>query len=406
MQQNELKLYKTLGKIHSFLSTVSTFDEAIRGEIGILVKEGLADSVVVWRVNREQEGKCYPYYWIGTVDLTARMQPLGKGLVGKVCAERKPANIFDFNRDAAPEEKELLKGTDAASVVCVPFGINEETEGCLEFVRTGSGALFTEDEAEMCSVISMIAEMYIKEAVPMTERKAPGQVLLSAKDIHKSFVSGGVTTEVLKGVYADVFEGEMLCLLGESGCGKSTFLNIVGGLLRADSGSLTFMGKDVIGMSEDELTAFRRDYIGYIFQSYNLMPNLTAKQNLDLIAELVSEPMDTNEALELVGMREKGGNYPSQLSGGQQQRISIARALVKKPRLIFADEPTAALDYKTSIEILTVLEKVKKTGATILMVTHNEEITRMADRVIRFRDGKTFEVVVNPCPAKANELKW
>lgn len=136
------------------------------------------------------------------------------------------------------------------------------------------------------------------------------------------------------------------------------------------------------------------------------MPNLTAKQNLDLIAELVSEPMDTNEALELVGMREKGGNYPSQLSGGQQQRISIARALVKKPRLIFADEPTAALDYKTSIEILTVLEKVKKTGATILMVTHNEEITRMADRVIRFRDGKTFEVVVNPCPAKANELKW
>ncbi|MBQ0037099.1 MAG: ABC transporter ATP-binding protein [Clostridiales bacterium] len=229
---------------------------------------------------------------------------------------------------------------------------------------------------------------------------------MSAKEIRKSFFSGGSISEVLKGVNIDIFDGELLCLQGESGCGKSTFLNIVGGLLNADSGSLTFMGNEITEMSEKELTEYRRDYIGFVFQSYNLMPNLTAKQNLDLIAELVKEPMDTDEALELVGMREKAGSYPSQLSGGQQQRISIARALVKKPKLIFADEPTAALDYKTSIEILTVFERIKETGTTILMVTHNEEITHMADRVIRFRDGRTYEVIVNHKPAKAYELKW
>ena len=213
-------------------------------------------------------------------------------------------------------------------------------------------------------------------------------------------------TKVLKGVNLDIYKGEFLTLLGESGCGKSTLLNIIGGMDQATSGSFHYLGQDFSKATQDQLTDFRRDNIGFIFQGYNLMPNLNAVQNLDLIGELVENPMDSEEALELVGLSQRKNNYPSQLSGGQQQRVSIARALVKRPKLILADEPTAALDYTTSIEVLSVMERIVESGATMVMVTHNEEITRMADRVVHMRDGKIFEVTVNRHRAHAEDLVW
>ena len=174
----------------------------------------------------------------------------------------------------------------------------------------------------------------------------------------------------------------------------------------ATSGTFTYLGRDLSGASQDELTEFRRANIGFIFQSYNLMPNLTAVQNLDLIGELVDEPMDADEALEIVKLSDRKRSYPSQLSGGQQQRVSIARALVKNPKVILADEPTAALDYATSIEVLQDLEEDVRGGTTMVMVTHHEEITRMADRVVRMRDGRMHEVTVNRHPAHATDLVW
>ena len=174
----------------------------------------------------------------------------------------------------------------------------------------------------------------------------------------------------------------------------------------ATSGEFSYLDKDLSNATQEDLTEFRRVNVGFIFQSYNLMPNLTALQNLKLIAELVEEPMDADEALEIVGLADRKRNYPSQMSGGQQQRVSIARALVKRPRIIFADEPTAALDYATSIEVLQVMERVVKSGTTLVMVTHNEEITRMADRVVRMRDGRMHEVTINRRPARAVDLVW
>lgn len=232
------------------------------------------------------------------------------------------------------------------------------------------------------------------------------EILISARDIKKEYVNGDLVTHVLNGMNLDVYKGEFLILLGESGCGKTTFINILGGMDEPTSGRITFLGKDISNATEEELTRYRRDNIGFIFQSYNLMPNLNAKQNLDLIAELVKDPMDTDEALELVGLSERKDNYPSQLSGGQQQRVSIARALIKKPKLIIADEPTAALDYTTSIEVLSVMEKIVAAGTTMVMVTHNEEITKMADRVVRVRGGLVAETIENKTPLKATELVW
>ena len=183
-------------------------------------------------------------------------------------------------------------------------------------------------------------------------------------------------------------------------------LNIIGGLINADSGSIMFNNKEIINLSEKELTAHRRDNIGYIFQSYNLMPNLTAKQNLDIIAELTKTPADSEEMLKLVGMGEKIKSYPSQLSGGQQQRVSIARALIKNPILVLADEPTAALDCETSKEVLEVFETVVSRGTTLVVVTHNENITKMANRVMRLRNGVVYETTVNSNPIKAKDLEW
>ena len=172
-------------------------------------------------------------------------------------------------------------------------------------------------------------------------------------------------------------------------------------------GTISVEGKDYSHPTDDELTMYRREYVGFVFQSYNLMPNLTAKENVQFIAELVAEPMKSEDAISKVGLAERSGHYPSALSGGQQQRVSIARAIVKRPKIIFADEPTAALDYQTSIEVLSVFEEiVKDEGSTIVMITHNPEIAKMADRVVKLRGGLVSSVKMNMQPARAVDLVW
>ena len=196
-------------------------------------------------------------------------------------------------------------------------------------------------------------------------------------------------------------------VLGESGCGKSTMMNIIGGMDFLTEGELTIEGKDFSRPSDKDLTQYRRDYVGFIFQSYNLMPNLTALENIQFISEISKDPIDSEEALNMVGLLEKGGNFPAQMSGGQQQRVSIARAIVKNPKLILADEPTAALDFQTGQEVLQVMEKiVKERGTTVVMITHNAEIAKMADRVIKLRSGKIANIKKNVHPLSASEIEW
>ena len=230
--------------------------------------------------------------------------------------------------------------------------------------------------------------------------------LVEVESLSKTYGKGETAVHALKDVSFVVPKGEFVAIVGESGSGKTTLLNMLGALDRPQSGKVRIDGKDIFTMSEKALTVFRRRNIGFIFQGYNLISTLTASQNIDLIGELVSEHLSSDEVLDMVGLLDKKNNYPSQLSGGQQQRVSIARALVKKPKLIFADEPTSALDYATSIEVLSVLENVVKSGTTLVMVTHNEEITRMANRVIRMRGGKTYDITINRHPVPATELVW
>ena len=233
------------------------------------------------------------------------------------------------------------------------------------------------------------------------------QILISLKGVKKEYHSGDSVLKVLRGIDLDIYEHEFLVVLGESGCGKSTMMNIVGGMDFLTDGTFLVEGKDYSHPSEKELTNFRRNYVGFIFQSYNLMPNLTALQNISFIAEIAKDPMKPEDAIAKVGLSERANNFPHQMSGGQQQRVSIARALVKNPTLILADEPTAALDYATSIEVLSVVEDVVRSqGKTVVMITHNDEIAKMADRVVKLKDGVVSSIRTNLHPLSAKDLVW
>ncbi len=406
MENSALQIYKAIGAVQSVIANATTLDEALQGGLKAIVENAGADSGVIWYADKAGDGALHPYFWIGPVDLTRRSHVPGDGAVGRVYESQVAERLFEFNPMQDVETAIDFAGMPVSSMVCVPFSNNTEELGVIQFVNGDDSGPFNDEGADVMEIMAMMAAIAIEENEALAEPWQPGEVVMELRDITREFQNGDVITKVLKGVNLDVYEGEFLVLLGESGCGKSTLLNIIGGMDSATSGTFHYLGRDLSDASQAELTDFRRDNIGFIFQSYNLMPNLTALQNLKLIAELVDDPMDADEALEIVGLEERKKNYPSQMSGGQQQRVSIARALVKNPKIILADEPTAALDYSTSIEVLQVMEEIIKKGTTMVMVTHNEEITRMADRVVRMRDGRMHEVTVNRNRARATDLVW
>ncbi len=232
-------------------------------------------------------------------------------------------------------------------------------------------------------------------------------MFLEVKEIEKSFGTGESYTKVLNKISTTIEQGKMCVILGPSGSGKSTLLNAIGGLDNIDKGSIMIDGLEISKLKSKELTNYRRDYLGFIFQFYNLVPNLTVKENIQVCEYLTDKALDINELLDTLGLTEHKNKFPSQLSGGQQQRCSIARALIKNPKLLLCDEPTGALDYKMSKEILILLEEInKKYGTTILIVTHNIAIKDMVHKVIKIKDGKICEDYYNDKLIPAKDLEW
>ena len=232
-------------------------------------------------------------------------------------------------------------------------------------------------------------------------------MLLEIRDIRKGFGQGGTRVEVLKGISLQAEKGEFVVLLGPSGSGKSTLLNIIGGIDSADGGDILIGGERMADMGEKALTRYRRKHLGYIFQMYNLIPNLTVRENIEVGAYLSDAPLDVDELLGILGLTEHQDKVPNQLSGGQQQRTAIGRAIVKNPDILLCDEPTGALDYSTSKEILKLIETVNQTyGNTIIMVTHNDALKAMADTVVQLRDGQIRKLTRNESRVPAEELEW
>lgn len=232
-------------------------------------------------------------------------------------------------------------------------------------------------------------------------------MFINVTNLKKSYTSGVVKTEVLKGVGMKLEKGETGVILGPSGSGKSTLMNILGGIDRCDSGQVSVDGVEVQKLNDDKLTDYRRESIGFVFQFYNLVPNLTVGENIEVVSNISKSPLNTDEVLAAVGMQDKKHRFPRELSGGEQQRVSIARAIVKNPKLLLCDEPTGALDYQTSRSILQLLQQVnKKFGTTILMITHNAAIAAMANRVFKLRSGEIIEEMVNQTIVPAERIEW
>jgi putative ABC transport system ATP-binding protein len=227
------------------------------------------------------------------------------------------------------------------------------------------------------------------------------------RGLTKRYGEGPAAVHALREVEFEIDEGELLVLLGPSGSGKSTLLNILGGLDRPTAGDVVFRGVSLVGMSDKDLTLYRRRHVGFIFQFYNLIPSLTARENVDLVGEIAEDPLSAAEALSLVGLGERMEHFPAQLSGGEQQRVAVARAIAKRPAILLCDEPTGALDVKTGVRVLEALVEVnKRYRSTTLIVTHNGDVARMGERVVRFGDGRIRSVEVNPAPAAPAELVW
>ena len=226
------------------------------------------------------------------------------------------------------------------------------------------------------------------------------------KNVDKIYKMGEVEIKALKDTTFEIEKGELVCILGPSGAGKTTVLNILGGMDKLTSGNVIVDGKDISRYSNRELTTYRRHDIGFVFQFYNLVQNLTALENVELAGQICKNPLDAKKVLESVGLKERMKNFPAQLSGGEQQRVSIARAIAKNPKLLLADEPTGALDYQTGKAILKLLQDTCKKGMTVVVITHNQAIAAMANRIIKIKNGKVSDMTINENPLPVEKIEW
>ena len=389
------------------LLEVNNLEEALSGSLEIIVRELNSEGGAIWLLDKKTD-RLAPVFHIGPEDISNVSIENGIGIEGIVAKTGRSMLVSDAASDPRFDGTVFDDyGIQTRTMICVPLNNVNDVIGCYLIVNKKDGSRYEKDELELCEHIAALAAMTIDEKGFFVELEEEKEVLASLRNVTKQFKTGDTYNLVLKGINLDIYKNEFVVILGESGCGKSTMMNIVGGMDFLTSGTLTIEGEDFSRPTDEQLTRFRREYVGFIFQAYNLMPNLTALENVEFIAELVDDPLPSSEALEKVGLSHKAGNYPGQMSGGQQQRVSIARALVKNPKLILADEPTAALDYATSIEVLRVIEDiVKNKGTTVMMVTHNAEIAKMADRVVKLRNGKIASIKKNLHPAHAEDLVW
>lgn len=408
MENGNIKGNRAIYRIMEQLLEVEDIEEALSGALSIIVDELQSEAGAIWLLDRATDN-LQPVFHIGPADISNISIENGFGTEGVVTQSGKSIMITDCEND--PRFTGTVfddQGLKARSLICVPLNNIHDVIGCVTVINKKDGLSYDKTELDLCEKMASLAAITIDEkGLDIRLDNENKKVLIKLENVIKEYPSGEGVSRVLKGINLEIYENEFVVVLGESGCGKSTMMNIIGGMDFLTDGKLTIEGRDFSHPTDAELTEYRRNYVGFIFQAYNLMPNLTAKENVDFIAEICPDPLTSEEALDKVGLLAKADNYPSQMSGGQQQRVSIARAIVKNPKVIMADEPTAALDFQTGQEVLRVVENiVKNKGTTVLMITHNVEIAKMANRVVKLRGGKIASIKTNMHPLSADEISW
>ena len=407
MADRKARFTEAIWQITQELRDHDTLDDALSASLEIIVKVLDSEAGTIWLLDRASN-RLYPLSNHGPVDISGITIENGQGVAGSVVQSGESVIATSVGEDARfSVSVDEESGFVTRSLLCVPLKNSFEIIGCVQILNRVDGSHYDAEDLALCEAMASLAAVAMEEKGLDFNPVAKKEVIISLRNVIKEYPSGDGVSRVLKGINLDVYKDEFVVVLGESGCGKSTMVNIIGGMDFLTEGQLLIDGKDFSHPGDKELTRFRREYLGFVFQSYNLMPNLTALENVQFIADIAPSPMPAAEAIAKVGLTDRSGNYPSALSGGQQQRVAIARAVVKRPKIIFADEPTAALDYQTSIEVLSVFEEIKRElGTTVMMITHNSEIAKMADRVIKLRDGRVSSIKVNLHPLRANELSW
>ena len=407
MADKKTRFAQAIWEITQALLDAENLDNALASSLETIIGTLDSEAGTIWLLEKNSN-RLFPMLNQGPTDISGITIENGQGIAGSVVKSGESIIVEDAGKDERfSRSVDEESGFITKSVICVPLKNSFETIGCVQIINRMDGTSYDAEDLGLCEQMASLAAIAIEEKGLTTERGEQKEILISVRNLTKDFPSGDGVAHVLKGINLDIYKNEFVVVLGESGCGKTTMVNIIAGMDLLTDGEIIIEGKDFSHPTEKELTKFRREYLGFVFQSYNLMPNLTAQENVQFIADIAPKPMPAAEAIARVGLSDRADNYPSMLSGGQQQRVAIARAIVKNPHIIFADEPTAALDYQTSIEVLSVFEEVVKShGTTVVMITHNPEIAKMANRVIRIKDGKVSSIKINLHPLHANELAW
>ena len=407
MADRKTRFTQAIWQITQQLRDCKVLDNALSACLETIIAALSSEAGTIWLLDKGSN-RLFPVFNHGPVDISGITIENGQGIAGSVVQSGQSVISSAVEADSRfSHSVDEESGFVTRALICVPLKNGYETIGCVQIINPLDGGSYDREDLFLCEQMASLAAIALEEKGLEFHPSAEKEVIISLRGVTKDYPSGDGVSHVLKGINLDIYRNEFLVILGESGCGKSTMVNIIGGMDFLTEGQLIIDGKDFSRPSDRDLTRFRRNYLGFVFQSYNLMPNLTAQENVQFIADIAPNPMPAAEAIAKVGLTDRAGNYPSALSGGQQQRVAIARAVVKRPRIIFADEPTAALDYETSIEVLSVFEEIKRDyGTTIMMITHNPEIAKMADRVIKLRDGKVSSIKVNLHPLSAKELSW
>lgn len=406
LEKNEMNAVWELTKI---FQKEEDLQNAIISAMRFVIDIIKAEAATIWLKNKE-EHLLFPLFSIGGAagDIKKMSLKEGEGIAGHVTETGVESIVLDCRKDSRFDKAfDQKTGFVTKSMMCVPLKNQKETIGCIQVLNKSEDELYTNEDASMLRTLASIAALAISERYLSLEYSSLKKEILTAKHIGKSYQIGTETVAILKDINLTIYQNELLVILGPSGCGKTTLLNILGCMDKADTGELIFHNEDLCKLNDKKITLFRRNSIGFVFQFYNLMPNLTAKENIEYAAGLRKTERKSEEVLKLVELTDRKDNFPSQLSGGQQQRISIARAVVKEPEIIFADEPTGALDFNTGRTVLEVFEKiVRQEHGTVVIVTHNAEIAKMADRVIHISRGRIADIVVNSRVTPACELSW
>ena len=406
MRKLDEKYLQAVWDVTDALQEEKQMENGLSVSLSVLVETVGCETGYAW-IYDDRDDRLYVVACSGKNDVTGVSIESNQGILGEVFHHQNAIVIDDAPHDPRFSfDLDEETGQRTQSMLCVPMKTSAQVFGCIQLLNKLEGT-FEDKDLMLCGNVSALVALDVEDKgyiVNIAKKKDP---IISLRGITREFASGDSVIRVLKGIDLDVYEGEFLVVLGESGCGKTTMLNIIGGMDCATNGTLTVDGKDFSHPTDAQLTTYRRDYIGFIFQSYHLMPNLSALENIQFVAENSVDPISSEKALELVGLTARANNFPSQMSGGQQQRVSIARALVKNPRVILADEPTAALDFQTGQEVLEIVEDiVRNQHKTVVMITHNVEIAKMADRVVKLKSGMVSSVRINMKPLSAKDLSW